>query len=216
MLLQSPLPFKDFPTIDIQEDDDTRFPTTLFYFADDDESMFEKINVELFDVNGSESVRSAPATNVDVNRSLAATQLINSGIEKDTISRNEEDDFSKSPFVDTIIPKDVVPEEGAGSAREMWLSREFPDRDAFRRAIVKYAIYNNFTLKHERTNMQMVTVSCKGVSCPWRIHASMVDSGPHFRVRKYNSTHSCSKPLMGTAHWQATSKLIAEFIEDKV
>ena len=44
----------------------------------------------------------------------------------------------------------------------------------------------------------------------------MVDSGPHFRVRKYNSTHCCSKPLMGTAHRQATAKLIAEVIEDKV
>ena len=64
--------------------------------------------------------------------------------------------------------------------------------------------------------MKMVTASCKGVDCPWHIHASMVDSGPHFRVRKYNSTYCCSKPLMGTVHRQATAKLIAEFIEDKV
>ena len=207
--------FKDL-SIDIQEDDDTIFPTTLSYFADDDESMFEEINVELLDVNGSESVRSAPATNVDVNGSSAAAQLINLGVQRDTTSRIEEDGFSKSPFVDTMIPEDVVPEEGTGSAREMWLGREFPDREAFRRAIVKYAIYNNFTLKHERTNMMIVTASCKGVDYPWHMHASMVDSGPHFKVRKYNSAHCCSKSLMGTAHRQATAKLIAKFIEDKV
>ena len=64
--------------------------------------------------------------------------------------------------------------------------------------------------------MKMVTASYEGVDCPWRIHAFVVDSGPHFRVRKYNSTHCCSKPLIGTAHRQASAKLIAEFIEDKV
>ncbi|XXG76983.1 hypothetical protein AAC387_Pa08g1230 [Persea americana] len=118
--------------------------------------------------------------------------------------------------MDTMIPEDVMPEEGTSSAREMWLGREFPDLQDFRRAIAKYAIYNNFTLKHERTNMKMVMSSCKGVGCPWRIHASMVDSGPHFRVRKYSSTHCCSKPLMGTTQRQATAKLITEFIEEKV
>ena len=167
-------------------------------------------------MNGSESVRNAPTTKVDVNGSSATAQLINSGVQRDTTSINEEDGFSKSPFVDTMIPEDVVPEEGTSLAKEMWLGRAFPDREAFRRAIAKYAIYNNFTLKHERTNMKMVTSSYKGVDCPWRIHASMVDYGPHFRVRKYNSIHCCSKPLMGTAHRQATAKLIAEFIEDKV
>ena len=69
MLPPSPPPVKDFPTIDIQDDHDIKFPTIMFYFADDDQSMFEEINVEL-DINGSESVHSfigAPATNVDVN-----------------------------------------------------------------------------------------------------------------------------------------------------
>ena len=64
--------------------------------------------------------------------------------------------------------------------------------------------------------MKMVTVSCKGVDCPWRKYAFMVDSSPHFRVRKYNFKHCCFKPLMGTAHRQATAKLVAEFIEEKV
>ena len=94
-------------------------------------------------------MRNAPATNVDVNGSSAAAQLINSGVQRDTHSRNEEDNFSKSPFVGIMIPEDIVPKEGTGSAKEMWLGREFPNREAFRRAIAKYAIYNNFTLKHE-------------------------------------------------------------------
>ena len=166
MLPPSPPPLKDFLTIDIQEDDDTFFPTTLSYFVDDDESMFEEVNVELLDVNGSKSVRSAPTTNVDVNGSSAIAELINSGVQRDTTSRNEEDGFSKSPFVDTMIPEDVVPEEGTDSAREMWLGREFPDREAFRRVITKYTIYNNFTLKRERTNIKMVTTSCKELIVP--------------------------------------------------
>ena len=48
----------------------------------------------------------------------------------------------------------------------MWLGKEFPDYEAFKRAIAKYVIYNNFTLKHERTNMKMVIANCKGVDYP--------------------------------------------------
>ena len=109
--------------------------TTLSYFAYDDQSMVEETNVELLDVNGSESVHSfigAPATNVDVNGSPIAAQLIKSGVERDTTSRNEQDSCSKSPLVDTMVPDNVVPEEGTGSAREMWLGREFLNHEAFR------------------------------------------------------------------------------------
>ena len=108
----------------------------------------------------------APTTNVDVNGNSAAAQLIKSSVKKETTSRNEQDGFSKSPLMDTTVPDNVVPGEGTDSAREMWLGREFLDYETFRSAIAKYAIYNNFTLQHERTNTKMVTASYKGVNCP--------------------------------------------------
>ena len=56
----SPLPslVKDFPMIYIQEDRNINFPTSINDFEDDDESMFEEINIELLDVNESESIHS--------------------------------------------------------------------------------------------------------------------------------------------------------------
>ena len=141
--------------------------------------MFEEINVELLDVYVSESAHSfigAPATNVDVNGSSTAIQLIELGFQRDTISTYQQDNIPESPFVDTMVPDNVMPEKGTSSAKEMWLGREFPDCEAFRRALAKYVIYNKFTLKHKRTNI-LVTASYKRVDCPWRIHASLVDSG---------------------------------------
>ena len=44
----------------------------------------------------------------------------------------------------------------------------------------------------------------------------MVELGPHFKVRKYIAIHSCSKPMMGTAHPQASTRLIVDFIEERV
>lgn len=85
-------------------------------------------------------------------------------------------------YVDTMVPELLIPEQGDNSTREMWLVREFLDHKAFRRGLTKYAIYINLTLKHERTDMKMVTVHCTCVNYPWHIHASMVDSGPHFEV----------------------------------
>ena len=106
--------------------------------------------------------------------------------------------------VDTMVPEAITSEEGADSAREMWLGREFNDCEASRICIAKFAIYSNFTLEHVRTNITQITAPRKDANFPWRIHASMVESGPHFKGRKYIAIHSCSKLMMGIAHPHAS------------
>ena len=108
-------------------------------------------------------------------------------------------------FVDTMVLEAVIDEGIDSSVREMWPGREFPDREAFRKGIAKHAIYNNFTLKHIKMNMKMVTACCKDDNYSWRIYNSIVDSVPQFKVRKYNLNHFCSKPMMGTTHRQASA-----------
>ena len=66
-------------------------------------------------------------------------------------------------FMDTMVPKAVIPEGVDNSAREMRLNRKFPDREAFRRGIAKYPIYSDFMLKH----IKMVTTRCKDDNCSW-------------------------------------------------
>ena len=77
-------------------------------------------------------------------------------------------------------------------------------------------MYTNFSLRHLKTSQTQVTAKCEVQSCLWRIHASIVESWPQFRVRTYNPNHTCSRPMMGMAHPQATTNLIADFIKEKV
>lgn len=147
----SPLAVKDISLIDLYEVRDINFSSTMNDLAEDDQSMFKEINVELLDVDVSESVHSfivAPAIKVDLNGSSLAVQYIESGVHRDNRSTNQQDSIPESSFGDTMVPRDVAPEEGNNLAREKWLGGEFPNREAFRRVIAKYAIYNNFTMEH--------------------------------------------------------------------
>ena len=56
-------------------------------------------------------------------------------------------------FVDNMVPEELNADVGNNLAREMWIGREFPDRDTFWKTLAKFAIYGNFTLKHMRTNL---------------------------------------------------------------
>ncbi|RWR78801.1 Mutator-like protein transposase [Cinnamomum micranthum f. kanehirae] len=97
-------------------------------------------------------------------------------------------------------PEDINTDVGNNSARGMWIGREFQDRQTFRNTLAKFAIYGNFTLRPLKTNMTKVIARCRDQECPWRIHASIVESGPQFKVRTYNPNHKCSRPMMGMAH----------------
>ncbi|XXG53748.1 hypothetical protein AAC387_Pa03g1798 [Persea americana] len=117
---------------------------------------------------------------------------------------------------DTMVPEKYLIETYLNSTREMLIGRKFSNRDTFKRILAKFAIYNNFNLKHLKTSRTKVTARCSGQSFPWHIHASIIESGPQFQVRTYNSNQCCSKPMMGMAHRQASSELIAEYIMDRV
>lgn len=69
------------------------------------------------------------------------------------------------------------------SAREMWIALKFYDREHFIKYLAKFVIYNNFTLDHIKINREKVTALWKSDNCPWCIHASLVESGPHFKVQ---------------------------------
>lgn len=102
------------------------------------------------------------------------------------------------------------------SRKMMWLGLKFPDRENYRRTLAKFAFYNNFTIEYLKTNMAKVSPGCKDRNCPLLIYAFIIESVPRFKVRTYNPTHCCSKPMMDMLHWQASSELIVEYILDNV
>lgn len=90
--------------------------------TDEDKSMYEEINVELLDVNVSKSVHSfisARPSFGDMNGSSVDVQLIEVGVKKGMTGMNQPNSIPESPYVDEMVPKDVVPEEGDSSTREM-------------------------------------------------------------------------------------------------
>lgn len=65
--------------------------------------MYEEINVELLNVNVSESVHnfiSAPQSFVDMKGSGADVQLLEVGVKNGMTSMNQADNISKTPYVD--------------------------------------------------------------------------------------------------------------------
>ena len=54
-------------------------------------------------------------------------------------------------FEDDMVPEEFDTQLEHNSSREMWLGREFANRDDFRKTLAKFAIYNNFTLQHLKT-----------------------------------------------------------------
>lgn len=205
---------REQPTADLRDDTDMQYPSV----RDDDDVCNEALD-------GHIDLGMMRADDIHLNRHPSNGQLHSKPIFKAECCRDEvnqtntdlrSNEIPKVEFDDKMEPDDMEMEFGNNSAREMWIGRVFPDRQMFRNTLAKFAIYGNFTLKHLKTNMTKVTARCKDQDCPWRIHASIVESGPQFKVRTYNPNHRCSKPLMGMAHQQATSALIREFIMERV
>ncbi|XXG62980.1 hypothetical protein AAC387_Pa05g1260 [Persea americana] len=63
---------------------------------------------------------------------------------------------------DAMVPEEYLIETYQNSAGEMWIGRKFSDRNTFRRTLAKFAIYNNFSPKHLKTNRTKVTAHCNG------------------------------------------------------
>ena len=83
---------------------------------------------------------------------------------------------------DNMASEEFITDVYVNGPREVWLGHEFPDRDNFRKHLAKFTIYTNFNLQHIRTSQVMVTARCRDRHCPWRIHASMIESGTRFKV----------------------------------
>ena len=102
------------------------------------------------------------------------------------------------------------------SSHEMWKGKVFNSRNALKNTLAKFAMYKNFCLKPITTNRFEATARCSNSTCPWRIHASIVEASPQFQVKTYNPEHNYTGPLNGRNYPQATSCLIVEFIRQRL
>lgn len=97
-------------------------------------------------------------------------------------NRQPSNTMQKCNIEDKPVP---VEDEGEDHSQEdftrnMWNDGVFNDRNSFRKTLSKFVMYTNFSLQYFKTCRTQVTTKCKVQSCLWRIHASIVKSGPQF------------------------------------
>ena len=104
-------------------------------------------NIHIEDHHPIGQIRRIPLVNTKINSAEVSPS-------NKTIPTNE---ASFIYFEDRMAPEGVSKDVGSNSTREMWVAREFLDRQAFQNNLAKFAIYGNFTLKHLKTNQTKAT-----------------------------------------------------------
>ena len=91
---------------------------------------------------------------------------------------------------------------------------EFDTVESLKQLCHDLAIEDGFEFK-PRSSKTAYTIVCKGEGCAWRLYASSIDSSRRFRIKTFNSKHSCFGINHG-GNKQATAALIASKIAGKL
>ncbi|XP_049379751.1 uncharacterized protein LOC125844485 [Solanum stenotomum] len=90
------------------------------------------------------------------------------------------------------------------------------DKSTLKDVMEKYSIEKRFKFLVERSNSISYTLVCQSKECPWLMKASSINKSKMFRIRVFNSEHTC--PLKDGVHsdCRATSGLIGGIIAPKL
>ncbi|XP_077221273.1 uncharacterized protein LOC143855000 [Tasmannia lanceolata] len=97
------------------------------------------------------------------------------------------------------------------------VGQEFADAATFRNALREYALRSSFEYKPIRTGRCRFAAACVDDECSWRIYASEVRGKSTFKIKTFNSNHTCkhdriSSTINPSGHRQASGKWVADFI----
>ncbi|KAH0730548.1 hypothetical protein KY289_001736 [Solanum tuberosum] len=92
----------------------------------------------------------------------------------------------------------------------------YVDKSTLKSVMEKYSIDNRFQLLVKRSNSISYTLVCHNKECKWVMKASSINKSKMFRIRVFNSEHTC--PLKDGVHSQvkATSGFIGSIIAPKL
>uniref|UniRef100_A0AB38Z7H9 DBD protein n=1 Tax=Paeonia suffruticosa TaxID=45171 RepID=A0AB38Z7H9_PAESU len=96
------------------------------------------------------------------------------------------------------------------------LQQQFNSVHDFRDALRKYSMALGFTYNYKNNDCKRVTAMCKAEGCPWRIHASRLSTTQLFRIKKFNSSHTCGAGTGTSNRPHASKKLVASIIKEKL
>ena len=95
------------------------------------------------------------------------------------------------------------------------LGASFDSLQELKDACKTYSIENTFEYKVLKANKTRYTVICKAEDCAWHLHASSVQGSLLFRIKTYQSEHSCFG-INHQGHAQASRAFVAKQIADKL
>ncbi|XP_027774853.1 uncharacterized protein LOC114078357 [Solanum pennellii] len=102
------------------------------------------------------------------------------------------------------------------SQKEIMVDQIYMDKSTLKDVMEKYSIEKRFKFLVERSNSISYTLVCQSKECTWLMKASSINKSKMFRIRVFNSEHTC--PLKDGVHsdCRATSSLIGGIIAPKL
>ena len=120
-------PIKEFPTINLKENDDVNFPSVMNGMKDEAQPMYHESNNKV-DNDGSEGVHTSGSARTiykPMEGGSTDVYLIGGGHENEMTGLNGSTSMSDFMSMDTIVPEAVIPKRVDNFAREMWLVVSF-------------------------------------------------------------------------------------------
>ncbi|KAL4556397.1 hypothetical protein LXL04_039048 [Taraxacum kok-saghyz] len=99
--------------------------------------------------------------------------------------------------------------------QNMKVESKFENVTCFKRALNHYAIINEFDYFIQKSDPTRFTARCENLDCEWRIHASIMQDGVTFQVKKMVESHTCTRSNKG-GNKRATQGWIANVITNKL
>ncbi|WVZ74436.1 LOW QUALITY PROTEIN: hypothetical protein U9M48_022615 [Paspalum notatum var. saurae] len=95
----------------------------------------------------------------------------------------------------------------------------FEDGDTFKRAIRQYAVLNEFEIAAPYSESRRYRGYCKGTAskkkkCKWRIHASELQDGKTWQIKKIQSKHTCASTAKLDHNCMATNAWVRDRVID--
>ncbi|KAI5062035.1 hypothetical protein GOP47_0022574 [Adiantum capillus-veneris] len=99
-------------------------------------------------------------------------------------------------------------ENNATVSATLFLGAQFESLNVLCSKVREQAIKSHVELRHAKHDRSRYTVVCKAEGCMWRLHASLVSSGPRCMVKAFHDEHTCGGASQlgnkeATAEWVA-------------
>ncbi|KAL4586837.1 hypothetical protein LXL04_011482 [Taraxacum kok-saghyz] len=101
------------------------------------------------------------------------------------------------------------------NSQSITVESKFENVTCFKRALNHYAIINEFDYFIQKSDPTRFTARCENIDCEWRIHASIMQDGVTFQVKKLVEAHTCTRSNKG-GNKRATQGWIANVITNKL